>query len=138
MNSAEPDLSLERALQTFGREIGLAFQLLDDVLDVTGSDASLGKPAGNDLMEGVYTLPVIVALERTPALRELLGRKLDDSQVEEARRLAASDGAIDAALGSARDQAARADKVLAATSGLDPEVTSGLRRLVDDLVSRDS
>jgi geranylgeranyl pyrophosphate synthase len=86
----------------------------------------------------VYTLPVILALERTPALRELLGRKLDDGQVEEARRLAVSDGAIDAALGSARDQAARADKVLAATSGLDPEVTSGLRRLVDDLVSRDS
>jgi geranylgeranyl pyrophosphate synthase len=116
----------------------MCFQIVDDVLDVTGSDASLGKPAGNDLMEGVYTLPVILALGRTPALRELLGRKLDDDQVDEARRLAGADGAIDAALDAARDQAARADKVLADTVGLDPEVIGGMRRLVDDLVGRDS
>jgi heptaprenyl diphosphate synthase len=126
------------ALTEFGRHLGVCFQIVDDVLDVTGSDASLGKPAGNDLMEGVYTLPVILALSRTPALRELLGRKLDDDQVEEARRLATSDGAVDAALGAARDEAARADKVLATTEGLDVEVTSGMRRLVDDLVGRDS
>ena len=49
-----------------------------------------------------------------------------------------SDGAVDAALDAARDQAARADKVLAATEGLDPDVTGGMRRLVDDLVARDS
>jgi geranylgeranyl pyrophosphate synthase len=116
----------------------VCFQIVDDVLDVTGSDASLGKPAGNDLLEGVYTLPVILALERVPELRELLGRKLDDAQLDEARRLAASDGAIDAALDAAREQAARADKVLAATESLDPEVTTGLRRLVEELVSRDS
>ena len=70
------------ALTEFGQHLGVCFQIVDDVLDVTGSDASLGKPAGNDLMEGVYTLPVILALDRTPALRELLGRKLDDDQVE--------------------------------------------------------
>jgi heptaprenyl diphosphate synthase len=126
------------ALTEFGHHLGVCFQIVDDVLDVTGSDASLGKPAGNDLMEGVYTLPVILALDRTPALRDLLGRKLDDEQVDEARRLATSDGAVDAALGSARDQAARADKVLAATVGLDPEVIGGMRRLVEELVARDS
>jgi heptaprenyl diphosphate synthase len=126
------------SLTEFGHHLGVCFQIVDDVLDVTGSDASLGKPAGNDLMEGVYTLPVILALGRTPALRELLGRKLDDDQVDEARRLAGADGAIDAALDAARDQAARADKVLADTVGLDPEVIGGMRRLVDDLVGRDS
>ena len=135
---AEVDGPTLDALTEFGHHLGVCFQIVDDVLDVTGSDASLGKPAGNDLMEGVYTLPVILALDRTPALRELLGRKLDDDQVEEARRLAASDGAVDAALDAARDQAARADKVLAATEGLDPEVIGGMRRLVDDLVARDS
>jgi heptaprenyl diphosphate synthase len=122
----------------FGHHVGMCFQLVDDVLDVTGSEASLGKPAGNDLMEGVYTLPVIFALERVPELRDLLGRKLDDARLEEARALAASDGAIDAALDAAREQAARADKVLAATDGLDPDVTGGLHRLVEELVSRDS
>lgn len=126
------------ALTEFGHHLGVCFQIVDDVLDVTGSDASLGKPAGNDLMEGVYTLPVILALDRTPALRELLGRKLDDDQVDEARRLAGADGALDAALDAARDEAARADKVLAATEGLDQEVIGGMRRLVDDLVARDS
>jgi heptaprenyl diphosphate synthase len=126
------------ALTEFGHHLGVCFQIVDDVLDVTGSDASLGKPAGNDLMEGVYTLPVILALGRTPALRELLGRKLDDDQVEQARQLATSDGAVDAALGAARDEAAQADKVLAATEGLDAEVIGGMRRLVDDLVARDS
>ena len=50
------------ALTEFGQHVGVCFQIVDDVLDVTGSDASLGKPAGNDLMEGVYTLPVILAL----------------------------------------------------------------------------
>ena len=126
------------SLTEFGHHLGVCFQIVDDVLDVTGSDASLGKPVGNDLMEGVYTLPVILALGRTPALRELLGRKLDDDQVDEARRLAGADGAIDAALDAARDQAARADKRLADTEGLDPEVIGGMRRLVDDLVGRES
>jgi heptaprenyl diphosphate synthase len=126
------------AITEFGHHLGVCFQIVDDVLDVTGSDAALGKPAGNDLMEGVYTLPVILALDRVPALRELLGRKLDDAQLEEARRLAASDGAVDAALDAARDQAARADKVLAATTGLDQDVTAGLRRLVEELVARES
>ena len=126
------------AMTEFGHHLGVCFQIVDDVLDVTGSDASLGKPAGNDLMEGVYTLPVILALDRVPELRELLGRKLDDAQLEEARRLAASDGAVDAALDAAREQAAHADKVLAATEGLDPDVTGGLRRLVEELVARDN
>ena len=126
------------ALTRFGEHLGVCFQIVDDVLDVTGTQASLGKPAGNDLLEGVYTLPVIYAIERVPALRALLGRKLDATQVEEARRLAASDGAVDAALGAAREHAARADKVLSEAAGLDPDVTAGLRRLVDDLVTRDA
>jgi heptaprenyl diphosphate synthase len=126
------------ALTDFGHHLGVCFQIIDDVLDVTGTDASLGKPAGNDLLEGVYTLPVIYALERTPSLRELLGRKLDPGQLEAARQLTTADGAIDAALGAARDEAARADKALGAASGLDPDVTSGMRRLLDTLVARDS
>jgi heptaprenyl diphosphate synthase len=125
------------ALTDFGRHLGACFQVIDDVLDVTGTDASLGKPAGNDLLEGVYTLPVIYALGRTPALRELLGRKLDADQLAEARGLVTVDGAVDAALDAAREEAALADKALSAAPELDPEVTSGMRRLLDSLVARE-
>lgn len=126
------------ALTDFGQRLGTCFQIVDDVLDVTGTEETLGKPAGNDLLEGVYTLPVIYALEREPALREVLGRKLDDAQMEEARRLATSDGAVDAALDAAREQATLADKALGSATGLDAEVTAGLGRLVDTLVTRSS
>ena len=52
------------ALGTFGREIGLAFQLLDDVLDVTGPPERTGKARGTDLLDGTVTLPLILARER--------------------------------------------------------------------------
>jgi geranylgeranyl pyrophosphate synthase len=58
-------------LGLFGEQIGLAFQLLDDVLDVTGPPERTGKPRGADLLDGTVTLPLIVAAERDGALREL-------------------------------------------------------------------
>ena len=59
------------ALRTFGREIGLAFQLLDDVLDVTGPPERTGKARGTDLLDGTVTLPLILARERDRSLAEL-------------------------------------------------------------------
>ena len=50
------------ALTTFGNSFGMAFQIVDDLLDVTSTDEELGKPAGHDLVEGTYTLPVIRTL----------------------------------------------------------------------------
>jgi geranylgeranyl pyrophosphate synthase len=58
-------------LGRFGEQIGLAFQLLDDVLDVTGPPERTGKPRGADLLDGTVTLPVILAREREPALATL-------------------------------------------------------------------
>ena len=55
----------------FGRRIGLAFQLLDDVLDVSGPAERTGKHRGTDLLDGTVTLPLILARERDPALRAL-------------------------------------------------------------------
>lgn len=59
------------ALGRFGYDLGLAFQIVDDVLDFTGDEATLGKPAGNDLREGTLTLPLIYALAQSdsPLLR---------------------------------------------------------------------
>jgi geranylgeranyl pyrophosphate synthase len=59
------------ALAAFGRRIGLAFQLLDDVLDVSGPAERTGKPRGADLLDGTVTLPLILARDRDPELAAL-------------------------------------------------------------------
>jgi geranylgeranyl pyrophosphate synthase len=66
---AEPEAI--RGLAEFGERIGLAFQLLDDVLDVTGPPERTGKPRGADLLDGTVTLPLILARKRDRRLRSL-------------------------------------------------------------------
>jgi heptaprenyl diphosphate synthase len=130
----EPTLD---ALTRYGQHLGLCFQIVDDCLDLTGSDEALGKPAGQDLIEGIYTLPVIYALGDGGELADLLGGPLDEARRDRARQLAAANGAVDAALAVARDHATKASEALAGADALDPHATGGLRRLVDGLVSRD-
>ena len=78
-------------LTTFGLAYGMAFQIVDDVLDLVATDEELGKPSGNDLREGVYTLPVIRMLaDGQPAaerLGKLLGEPLDDERRDLARAI---------------------------------------------------
>ncbi len=131
-----PDPTLD-ALTRFGRHLGMCFQIVDDVLDLTASEDTLGKPAGQDLLEGVYTLPVIYALRESPELRELLGQPIDNEQLTEVRSIATSNGAVDAALGVARDHAVKARDALDGAEGLDIEVSEELGRLVDGLVTRE-
>lgn len=80
----------------YGRNIGLAFQLVDDVLDVTGTDASLGKPAAVDLKLGLATAPVLFAAETYPQLIPLIQRQFDrpgDAELVRARlRLTCANG----------------------------------------------
>jgi heptaprenyl diphosphate synthase len=132
---SEPDLD---ALTRYGRHLGMCFQVVDDVLDITATDAALGKPSGQDLVEGVYTLPVIYALADSEALRVLLAHPLDADRLAEARRLAGTNGAVEAALGVAHDHAAKAGEALTGAEGLDPGVCDALGRLVGGLVERDS
>ena len=131
-----PDPTLD-ALTRFGRHLGMCFQIVDDVLDLTASEDTLGKPAGQDLLEGVYTLPVIYALRESPELREVLGQPIDDEQLTQVRSIATSNGAVDAALGVARDHAVKARDALDGAEGLDTEVSEELGRLVDGLVTRE-
>jgi geranylgeranyl pyrophosphate synthase len=70
LGEAEGDRRVD-ALGEFGERIGLAFQLLDDVLDVTGPPARTGKPRGADLLDGTVTLPLILARERDERLKSL-------------------------------------------------------------------
>jgi geranylgeranyl pyrophosphate synthase len=64
-------------LGPFGHAVGLAFQLLDDVLDITGPAERTGKRRGTDLLDGTVTLPLILARERSPELWELDLRSID-------------------------------------------------------------
>ena len=63
--------TLAAALGSFGERVGVAFQLLDDVLDVSGPADRTGKPRGTDLLDGTVTLPLILARDRDAELREL-------------------------------------------------------------------
>ena len=84
------------ALGAFGHHYGLAFQVVDDLLDVMATDEELGKPAGNDLVEGVYTLPVIRALAGSAGtdLRIMLEGPMDLATRDRARNLVRADAAI--------------------------------------------
>jgi heptaprenyl diphosphate synthase len=84
-------------LTKFGRCFGILFQLRDDILDVVATDEELGKPAGQDLAEGIYTLPVLRALadpDTAPELLPLLGAPLDQPERDKARAIVAGSGAI--------------------------------------------
>ncbi len=130
----EPTLD---ALTRFGTHLGLCYQIVDDCLDLTATDAVLGKPVGQDLVEGIYTLPVIYALASDPGLGEGLGGPLDAARLADVRRRATANGAVDAALAVARDHATKAGEALSGADTLDGGVCDALRRLVDGLVTRE-
>jgi heptaprenyl diphosphate synthase len=104
--------SLVDGLERYGRALGLAFQLSDDVMDVTADRETLGKQPGVDLREGVYTLPVIYAL-REGARREELRALLepgppDGDRLAGALEIVRADGAVDLARRAVSRQVRRA------------------------------
>jgi len=131
--TAGVDRSDVEAFTAYGQDLGMVFQIVDDILDVVATDAELGKPAGNDLLEGVYTLPVIRALQSEVAdeLRALLSGPLDRPTVDKARDLVRSNGAVSSARAVARHYAAEASGTLGAL-GDDP-VLVALRTLPSHL-----
>jgi geranylgeranyl pyrophosphate synthase len=86
LGQADPEL-LEHAT-AFGKNLGMAFQFFDDILDFTGTEQSLGKPANVDLSLGLATGPVLFALTEFPQLQSLIERRFNlPGDVEEAREL---------------------------------------------------
>jgi len=80
------ELAGEEALAEYGRYAGLAFQLVDDLLDFTASAEQLGKPVLSDLKEGKVTLPLIYAMENGHRdARELVARVLEEKEFDSVR-----------------------------------------------------
>jgi geranylgeranyl pyrophosphate synthase len=122
------------ALGEFGRRIGLAFQILDDVLDVSGPASRTGKTRGADLLDGTVTLPLILARERDTALAEIDLRAVatPERAAELCDRIEAT-GVLDAARRRALDVVAEAKDGLPA---LDERRTAALRLVADGVVER--
>jgi heptaprenyl diphosphate synthase len=98
------------ALAAYGQGFGMAFQIVDDVLDVVATDHELGKPAGHDMAEGVYNLPVLRALigPTGDELRALLGGPLDEASRARALALVRESDGVPSALEVARGHIDRA------------------------------
>jgi heptaprenyl diphosphate synthase len=94
------------ALTTYGNAYGMVFQIVDDVLDLTATAEQLGKPAGHDMEEGVYTLPVLRTIEAggtaADELADLLGKPLDAAERDKALAIVRSGEGIQSALATAR------------------------------------
>lgn len=93
------DKKLARLFWNIGHNIGMAFQIIDDILDYTSTDEQLGKEVGHDLRDGIYTLPLIYALEKKPAdLMKLLDQEeLSQGDIQKIIELTREYGGIDKA-----------------------------------------
>jgi octaprenyl-diphosphate synthase len=131
----------QEALWEYGYNIGMAFQIVDDLLDFTGEEEALGKPVGGDLREGKMTLPVIHLLSQGNPQADALIRKMvaarDASREEwrELRGMLARAGSIDYARSTAMDFVERAKEALRAFPPTDAR--EALSFLPDYVLSRD-
>jgi geranylgeranyl pyrophosphate synthase len=123
------------SLREFGRRIGLAFQILDDVLDVAGPAERTGKHRGTDLLDGTVTLPFILARERDASLGALEPRTITSPEQAEAvcDRIAAT-GALDAARAVALEHVAAAKAVV--PDGIPDRERAALLLVADSVVAR--
>lgn len=100
------DSEISEQMYQYGRNLGLSFQIVDDILDFTQSAEQLGKPAGSDLAKGNLTAPVIFALENEPNLRGLIESEFcETGSLEEAIGIVKSCGGIARAQELAKEKA---------------------------------
>jgi geranylgeranyl pyrophosphate synthase len=132
---ADPGREGGEALALYGREIGLAFQLLDDVLDVTGPPERTGKALGTDLLDGTVTMPLILARESDKSLADLDLRALDAGGAEAACARIAATGVLDRVRADARGRVDRAKQALGDAS-MDSQRRELLTMVADGVVER--
>mmetsp|Transcript_16755 Transcript_16755/g.42003 ORF Transcript_16755/g.42003 Transcript_16755/m.42003 type:complete len:443 (-) Transcript_16755:203-1531(-) len=129
------DTVMKNAMFEYGRHLGLAFQVVDDILDFTQTEEQLGKPQGQDLASGNLTAPVLFALEKSDELRDIIdGEFQEPGSMDRALEIIAEVGGIDAAFRLAREEA---DLALSSLEGL-PDTPSkrSLQLMVDYVLDR--
>lgn len=138
----QADERQQQALHDYGLNLGMTFQIVDDVLDLTGSEEVIGKPVASDLREGKMTLPLIYALNRNgSAFRGLIDEVVRERQVtpEGWRAISAclaEQRAVEYALGKAAEYARRAQENLLGVFPPSPE-RDALVALPEYVLSRD-
>jgi octaprenyl-diphosphate synthase len=120
---AERDEAAEQALDAYGRNLGIAFQLVDDAIDYSSNADTMGKGVGDDFRDGKVTLPVILAFARGDEADRLFwreameGSRISDEDLAHATHLLRSTGAIDDTIARARHYGQRAIDALGPFSG---------------------
>ena len=136
--TAGADRDTIEAVSEWAWEMGLVFQVADDVLDLVASESFLGKPAGSDIGEGTFTLPVLYAASGPDGaeIRDLLAaeRPYDRTTIDRVIQLVISGGHVDQALDEAVERLRRAEK--AASRLPSSELTPILARLANYLLDR--
>jgi geranylgeranyl pyrophosphate synthase len=131
----EPEV---QALRDYGYNLGMAFQIVDDILDFAGDEGELGKPVGSDLRQGIVTLPTIYFLEAHPgdeAVTKILsGRGKGDDEVRAAVEAIKESGAIELSTTEAKAFAAKSRDALSTLS--DNEYRQAMLDLTDFVVER--
>ncbi|HET7120939.1 MAG TPA: polyprenyl synthetase family protein [Solirubrobacterales bacterium] len=122
-------------LGEFGAEVGLAFQLLDDVLDVSGPPERTGKARGTDLLDGTVTLPLIEAAASDPGIREVDLNALDTTSAAALCDRIAATGALERVRARALEMVAAAKQALERTR-FEPEQRHLLALVADGVVQR--
>lgn len=138
---AGADEAVETSLAAYGRAVGLAFQIVDDVLDLTATEEVLGKPVASDLREGKATLAVIHSIDHgTAADRQTIQRVLDDRNFEDVTReqiqeILVRNGSVEYAMAAADRYAKQSRQAL--VSMPESEFKRALLWLPDFVVARD-
>jgi geranylgeranyl pyrophosphate synthase len=137
--------SVQESLRIYGYNLGMAFQIVDDVLDFTGEETVMGKPAGSDLREGTVTLPGLLLLERYPqenpikryfAARRGRDKRVREERLQEAIAMVRSTEVLELSMEFANDYVTRA---LAAIEGLPAtDARATLRGLGSHVLTRRS
>ncbi|KAL6803897.1 isoprenoid synthase domain-containing protein [Trichoderma sp. SZMC 28012] len=123
------------AAYSYGRNLGLAFQLVDDMLDYTRSGQDLGKPAGADLELGLATAPLLFAWKQMPELGALVGRKFaQEGDVQRARQLVLQSDGVEQTRALAYDYSERA--IAAIADFPDSEAKDGLIEMAHKTIQR--
>lgn len=129
------DPAFSQSAQQFAYNLGMAFQILDDILDYADDQETLGKPTLEDIQNGVYSLPLILAMQEEPTIKTLLQVPvLSTNQVTEIAQLVQQSQAIETAMDMASHYTDQAEDHLDALP--DGEAKDILYALSDQLLSR--